>query len=88
MILLDIYCHAPTGTGKTLAYMLPMIHHLRVEEETQRLENAAQKLLNRVSEENEAQQQPIVEKALRQKNRPRALILVPSRELGIQVGWP
>jgi superfamily II DNA/RNA helicase len=47
---------AQTGTGKTLAYCLPLIHRLKM---------------------SELQSQ----KQLTEPNRPRALILVPNREL-------
>jgi ATP-dependent RNA helicase RhlE len=51
---------AQTGTGKTLSYVLPVIHQLKQSE----LE---------------------AETVLTQECRPRALILVPNRELAMQV---
>ncbi len=51
---------AQTGTGKTLAYTLPLIHQLKQQE----LES---------------------EVVLTRPNRPRALIIVPNRELALQV---
>ena len=58
----DVWVTAPTGSGKTVAYALPLIEHL-----TQSLES--EDLRNRTS--------PKV---------PRSLVLVPTRELAIQVG--
>lgn len=46
------------GTGKTLAYLSPIVHHLREEQD--------QGLISRL-------------------NRPRALIVLPNRELAFQV---
>jgi len=55
----DIIMAAQTGTGKTLAYLLPIIEKLRYDED--------------------------VEGVVTRLNRPRALVLVPTRELAVQV---
>ncbi|XP_073249245.1 uncharacterized protein [Porites lutea] len=53
-----VLCAAQTGTGKTLAYLSPIVHHLREEQD--------QGVISRL-------------------NRPRALIVLPNRELAFQV---
>eukprot|EP00741_Cyanophora_paradoxa_P008171 tig00001265_g7908.t1 len=55
----DVLITAPTGTGKTLAFLLPVVHNLKEEEE--------------------------VEEGKTTEMRPRALVLVPNRELALQV---
>jgi superfamily II DNA/RNA helicase len=55
-----VFFTSQTGTGKTLSYILPLIHELKMQEKT----------LNR---------------RLTMTKRPRALIIVPSRELAQQV---
>ncbi|KAK3745678.1 hypothetical protein QZH41_019006, partial [Actinostola sp. cb2023] len=50
---------AQTGTGKTLAYLAPLVHHLREEEEKHGI--------------------------IARLNRPRACVVVPARELAMQV---
>jgi len=53
-----VLCAAQTGTGKTLAYLLPIVHHLREEQD--------RGVMSRLK-------------------RPRALIVLPNRELAFQV---
>lgn len=84
---------AGTGTGKTLAYLLPVLHHLKAEEESAILEfeKAKKDALIKV-EQNQNQlilqnpkliQHPLVN--IRKIGRPRALVVVPSRDLVYQV---
>ncbi|KAJ7352985.1 hypothetical protein OS493_032924 [Desmophyllum pertusum] len=54
-----VLCAAQTGTGKTLAYLAPLVHHLREDERTHGI--------------------------ITRPKRPRACIVVPGRELGVQV---
>lgn len=56
----DALLSASTGTGKTLAYLLPVAHRLK--------EDEAQKAI------------------ITREGRPRALVVVPTRELALQVG--
>jgi len=56
----DALLSASTGTGKTLAYLLPVAHRIK--------EDEAQKAI------------------ITREGRPRALIVVPTRELALQVG--
>lgn len=53
------FCIVITGTGKTLAYLAPLVHHLREDERTHGV--------------------------ITRPKRPRACIVVPGRELGVQV---
>lgn len=53
---------AQTGTGKTLAYTVPIIHQLK-------------------------QQEMLAQTRLTVPNKPRSLVLVPNRELAMQVHY-
>jgi superfamily II DNA/RNA helicase len=55
----DIMCAAQTGTGKTLAYLVPMLHKLWTDQEVPNWRRRGQRM--------------------------RGLILVPTRELGVQI---
>lgn len=55
----NVVCAAPTGTGKTLAYMVPLVNLLKHEEDEVGV--------------------------YRQEQRPRALVIVPTKELAEQV---
>jgi superfamily II DNA/RNA helicase len=55
----DVLCAAQTGTGKTLAYVVPLLHRMKQDEISSNIET--------------------------RPNRPRFIILVPSRELTTQV---
>ncbi|RLN47735.1 hypothetical protein BBJ28_00011215 [Nothophytophthora sp. Chile5] len=66
----DVLCTAQTGTGKTLAYLVPVVEQLL------RMEAAKQKAHEARGKGGQAE---IV------VGRPRALILLPSRELAVQV---
>eukprot|EP00007_Cunea_sp_BSH-02190019_P009578 CAMPEP_0174238980 /NCGR_PEP_ID=MMETSP0417-20130205/13143_1 /TAXON_ID=242541 /ORGANISM="Mayorella sp, Strain BSH-02190019" /LENGTH=510 /DNA_ID=CAMNT_0015317875 /DNA_START=81 /DNA_END=1611 /DNA_ORIENTATION=- len=63
---------APTGTGKTLAYLIPLLNYLVNEERAEMEAKLAEGLSADLASVAPA--------------RPRALILVPSRELTLQVG--
>ncbi|GLE03115.1 hypothetical protein PINS_up011994 [Pythium insidiosum] len=67
----DILCTAQTGTGKTLAYMVPVVEQLHRNEEALK---TAQRLAGK---ENPTPPLP---------SRPEVLVLLPSRELALQVG--
>ncbi|KAK5205552.1 RNA helicase [Exophiala xenobiotica] len=83
---------AETGSGKTMAYLLPLIHHVKEQEELDQIEQAE-------TEAHQAKEKEDREKRLvfdadpaeteEHKNpslgRPRALILLPSSELITQV---
>ncbi|KAF9926687.1 RNA helicase [Linnemannia zychae] len=75
-------CAAETGSGKTLAYLIPVLHDLKMQED-----KAIQAFSNNQNHEN-IEQEDTKARALgtiRQYNRPRAIILLPSRELVAQV---
>ncbi|RUP50527.1 P-loop containing nucleoside triphosphate hydrolase protein [Jimgerdemannia flammicorona] len=61
-----ILCAAETGSGKTLTYLLPIIHHLKQQEQR-------------------AASDPGQARRLRRLEHPRAIVLVPSRELSAQL---
>ncbi|KAI9138498.1 P-loop containing nucleoside triphosphate hydrolase protein [Paraphysoderma sedebokerense] len=71
---------AETGSGKTMAYLGPLFHRLKAEEEIWERETKENKLRekNEVVESTE-KVQPIP--SLRRLNRPRAVILLPSYDL-------
>lgn len=83
-----ILCAAETGSGKTLAYLLPIINKIKVQEmkvpsfspisdnKTVVLEDQLEK---------EAKTQASLKSPVRLLNRPRAIVLLPSRELVEQV---
>ncbi|KAJ1909592.1 hypothetical protein IWQ60_011087 [Tieghemiomyces parasiticus] len=81
-----VLCAAETGSGKTLAYLLPVIHHLKRQEELAR-ELAAQagKAILAANDAAGALTPIVPSLAVRRTGRPRALIVVPSRELVAQV---
>ncbi|CAG8648360.1 10849_t:CDS:1, partial [Acaulospora colombiana] len=83
-----ILCAAETGTGKTLAYLLPVINKLKKEEmgahvESEKIEKMIPSAFKEVEEER--QLKVMRKSAVRSFNRPRAVILLPSRELVKQV---
>ncbi|OQR88913.1 DEAD/DEAH box RNA helicase [Achlya hypogyna] len=67
----NVICTDATGSGKTLAFLLPVIEKLRRSEQAE-LAKAA-KVANSIPMKREV-------------SRPKAIVLVPSRELGLQVG--
>ncbi|KAJ0396846.1 hypothetical protein P43SY_001793 [Pythium insidiosum] len=67
----DILCTAQTGTGKTLAYLVPIVEQLHRNEEAMK---TAQKLAG------------VQDPAPPLPSRPEVLVLLPSRELALQVG--
>ncbi|KAG0029654.1 RNA helicase [Podila clonocystis] len=72
-------CAAETGSGKTLAYLIPMLHDLKVQED---------QAVQSYKDEGGIDQEGSKVRALnmiRQYNQPRAIILLPSRELVAQV---
>ncbi|GBC02972.1 hypothetical protein RclHR1_04910005 [Rhizophagus clarus] len=84
-----ILCAAETGSGKTLAYLLPIINKIKDQEmkapsfspiltdnKTVVLEDQLEK---------EAKTQALLKSPIRLLNRPRAIVLLPSRELVEQV---
>ncbi|KAJ3073561.1 RNA helicase [Podochytrium sp. JEL0797] len=85
---------AETGSGKTLAYLLPMIHRLKLQEQLsaqQQLENpndvidAVLASSDPLLSDSALSQQLVSSSKLRKLRRPRAIILVPSRDLVHQV---
>lgn len=69
----DVLCTAQTGTGKTLAYLVPVVEQfLRQEAEERKLQ------LQQRSESHPQLAEPAI-------GRPRALVVVPSRELARQI---
>lgn len=69
----DVLCTAQTGTGKTLAYLVPVVEQFlrqEAEERLKRQQNASEAAL--------AAPEAVV-------GRPRALVVVPSRELALQI---
>ncbi|KAF9098966.1 putative ATP-dependent RNA helicase ddx28, partial [Mortierella sp. AM989] len=72
-------CAAETGSGKTLAYLAPVLHQLKVQED---------KSVERYRREGGIDEEGSKTRALnaiRQFNQPRAIILLPSRELVAQI---
>ncbi|KAF9569138.1 putative ATP-dependent RNA helicase ddx28 [Mortierella alpina] len=72
-------CAAETGSGKTLAYLVPMMHDLKVQED---------KAVQAYNDEGGVDEEGSKVRALntiRQYNQPRAIVLLPSRELVAQV---
>ncbi|KAF9309259.1 RNA helicase [Podila horticola] len=72
-------CAAETGSGKTLAYLIPMLHDLKVQED---------QAVQSYKDEGGIDQEGSKVRALnmiRQYNQPRAIVLLPSRELVAQV---
>ncbi|KAJ3284890.1 hypothetical protein HDU79_007803 [Rhizoclosmatium sp. JEL0117] len=80
---------AETGGGKTLAYLIPMIHRLKsqeIEHAKLALDNPEDVIDAVVSgSENSVTPQLISSSKLRRLRRPRAVVLVPSRDLVSQV---
>ncbi|KIW49811.1 hypothetical protein PV05_11456 [Exophiala xenobiotica] len=83
---------AETGSGKTMAYLLPLIHHVKEQEELDRIEQAEKEA--REAKEKEDREKRLVfeadpseteEHTNPSTGRPRALILLPSSELITQV---
>ncbi|KAG0211941.1 RNA helicase [Mortierella sp. NVP41] len=72
-------CAAETGSGKTLAYLVPVLHDLKMQED---------KAVKTFQDEGGVDQEGSKVRALntiRQYNQPRAIVLLPSRELVAQV---
>ncbi|KIV80226.1 hypothetical protein PV11_07741 [Exophiala sideris] len=83
---------AETGSGKTMAYLLPLVHHVKEQEELDRIEQDEREA--REAKEKEEREKRMVfdvdpseadEKIHPSMGRPRALILLPSSELISQV---
>lgn len=66
----SVLCAAETGSGKTLSYLLPIVHMLKKQEEEASLATSP-------TDESK--------KWIRMRRRPRAVILLPSRELVDQI---
>ncbi|RHY27980.1 hypothetical protein DYB25_013393 [Aphanomyces astaci] len=93
----DVICTDATGSGKTLAYLLPVVEKIRRSEKRQLVlaqRNRAQ--LEAAHSASTPDDMPTgatatispspVDTVRREVSRPKAIVLVPSRELGIQVG--
>jgi superfamily II DNA/RNA helicase len=84
-----ILCAAETGSGKTLAYLLPMINKIKDQEmkastfSSITTDNKAVVLEDQL--EKKARTQALLKSPIRLLNRPRAIVLLPSRELVEQV---
>ncbi|CAG8575720.1 220_t:CDS:1, partial [Acaulospora morrowiae] len=88
-----ILCAAETGTGKTLAYLVPIINKLKEEEETkvdvgsENMDKGIPSVADVLQKELEEEKQlrAMTKSTIRNFNRPRAVVLLPSRELVVQV---
>ncbi|KAJ1980922.1 hypothetical protein H4R34_002276 [Dimargaris verticillata] len=76
----SVFLAAETGSGKTLAYLTPIIHHLKLQEQHQ-----SDTIASTVDAASTATTPIAPSLHARRVGRPRALILVPSRELVNQV---
>ncbi|KAF9350003.1 putative ATP-dependent RNA helicase ddx28 [Mortierella sp. AD094] len=72
-------CAAETGSGKTLAYLAPVLHQLKVQED-----NAVKRYQSEGGIDEEGSKVRALN-TIRQFNQPRAIVLLPSRELVSQV---
>ncbi|RHY25251.1 hypothetical protein DYB32_008429, partial [Aphanomyces invadans] len=81
----DVICTDATGSGKTLAYLLPVVEKIRRAEKRQLLLAKRTKEAATVDESIASTTNPI-DLVRREVSRPKAIVLVPSRELGMQVG--
>ncbi|CAI2170025.1 20437_t:CDS:1 [Funneliformis geosporum] len=85
-----ILCAAETGSGKTLAYLLPIINKIKDQEikappfSSISTIDGNEELTSSSHEEKESEQS-LFKSSIRQLNRPRAIVLLPSRELVEQV---
>ncbi|CAG8567089.1 4568_t:CDS:1 [Funneliformis caledonium] len=75
-----ILCAAETGSGKTLAYLLPIINKIKDQEIKAR---PFPSMID--GNEDKELEQTLLKSSIRQLNRPRAIVLLPSRELVEQV---
>ncbi|KAJ3267838.1 hypothetical protein HK104_005595, partial [Borealophlyctis nickersoniae] len=85
-----ILCAAETGSGKTLAYLLPLFHHLKEQErvaleESKKAGESSTQMLDALLPDGSAVSSTDGLSQLRRLRRPRAVVIVPSRELVLQV---